>query len=85
MTDGPAARGALPGRCQATIADVLAREQIEQVAAGETGGPVTRIVAGIERVLPRHAAERAVERREVAEPGQRERHEEAVVGGTVRC
>src|SRR5262245_18379207 len=78
-TDGPAGRGAPPGRCQATIATSSPARSSSRWLPAKPPAPVTRIVAGMDAMLPGHAAERAVERREVPQPGEREAHEEAVV------
>src|SRR5262245_29654383 len=64
--------------------DVVACEELQQVAAGETAGAGDENRGRHERVLPGHSTERAVERREVPQPGEREGHEEAVVRGDRR-
>src|SRR5712671_2671190 len=66
-----------PGRCHATISP--SSRSIRWLPT-KPAAPVMSVGPCICR-LARHAAHRAVERREVAKAGEGERQEEAVVGG----
>src|SRR6185436_2097266 len=74
--------GAPPGRCHATRSAPSPASRSTRWLPANPAAPVTRISFAIvawRQPLARHAAQRAVEGREVAQAGERERHEEAVI------
>src|SRR6185369_7098887 len=80
-------RGGVPsGRYHATTSWPADVNKSTKWLPAKPAAPVTRTVSFfIEAASARNAAERAVERRKVAEAGQGERQEEAVIRGNGRC
>src|SRR6187401_3304874 len=72
--------GAVPGRCQATRSVAPAASRSRTWLPAKPAAPVTSVGRDIEKKSARYSAQPAVEGREIAQAGQREREEEAVIG-----
>src|SRR5262245_41344882 len=68
-----------PGRCQATRSVPGDASSSSRWLPAKPAAPVTSVGRDIERKSARHPAQPAVEGREIAQAGQCERKEEAVV------
>src|SRR5215475_14990319 len=79
-TEPSASGGEPPGRCHATMSMPCGASRSSKWLPAKPAAPVTSVGRDIENRSARHPAQPAVERREIAQAGERERKEEAMVG-----